>query len=142
MMDRTADVAIVGGGIVGLAHAYFALRRGLKVVLFERDQYAIGASVRNFGMIWPIGQEPGGGFERAMRSTVHWKHLAAEAGFWINSNGSLHLAYAEDEWIVLQEFLELYSHAGYQCRLISPEEATKKSPVIRRCKDSTLVRMI
>ena len=40
------DIIIVGGGIVGLAHAYMALRKGLKVVLFDREQFAVGASVR------------------------------------------------------------------------------------------------
>ncbi len=131
-MDRSADVAIVGGGVVGLAHAYFALRRGLKVVLFERDQFAVGASVRNFGMIWPIGQEPGTGLDQALRSAGHWKRIAAEAGFWINTNGSLHLAYEKDELDVLIEFLEKYQGSGYQCRLISPYEAASISPAVRR----------
>ena len=57
-MDRSADIAIVGAGIVGLAHAYMALRKGYKVVLFDREQFAVGASVRNFGLLWTIGQEP------------------------------------------------------------------------------------
>lgn len=128
-----ADIAIVGGGIVGLAHAYMALLRGYKVVLFEREQFAVGASVRNFGLIWPIGQEPGEGLERSLRSREHWITIAKEAGFWINPNGSLHLAYHDDEWEVLQEFLELYNHVdGYQCELLSPEFVKEKSPVVRQ----------
>ncbi|HEX5171812.1 MAG TPA: TIGR03364 family FAD-dependent oxidoreductase [Cyclobacteriaceae bacterium] len=129
---QSADIAIVGGGIVGLAHAYMALERGYRVVLFEREQFAIGASVRNFGLVWPIGQEPGEGFDRALRSREHWMNVAREAGLWINQNGSLHLAYHEDELEVLQEFVDLYGGVdGYQCTLLSADQAKNKSSVVK-----------
>jgi FAD dependent oxidoreductase TIGR03364 len=131
-MDRSGDIAIVGAGIVGLAHAYMALRKGYKVVLFEREQFATGASVRNFGLVWPIGQEPGAGLELALRSRQHWIEVAQQAGFWINTNGSLHLAYHQDEHDVLQEFLASYEIPSYRCRLLSRDEVNERSPVVNQ----------
>ncbi len=128
--EHTADIAIVGGGIVGLAHAYMALRKGYSVVLFEREQFAIGASVRNFGLVWPIGQEPGVGLNYAIRSRKHWMELSKQADFWCRDNGSLHLAFHEDEEAVLHEFLELYKDSGFDCRWLSTDQVIAKSPAV------------
>ncbi len=127
--ENTADLAIVGAGIVGLAHAYHALKWGLLVVLFEKEHFAIGASVRNFGMIWPIGQAVGEGLEIALRSRQHWVDVAKDAGFWLNPSGSLHVVYHHDEWDVLNEFVDLYG-ISYQAQLLSRDEVLKRSQVI------------
>lgn len=131
-MDRSADIAIVGAGIVGLAHAYMALRKGYRVVLFEREQFAIGASVRNFGLVWPIGQEPGVGLDRALRARRHWLEVSQQAGFSLQTNGSLHVAYHEDEWNVLNEFMQLYKDTDYRCSLLSPAQVAQHSTVTRQ----------
>src|SRR5690606_31388054 len=131
--DHSADVAIVGAGIMGLAHAYMALKKGYRVVLFERDAYAVGASIRNFGLVWPIGQQPGRGLERVLRSREHWIEIARQADCWIHENGSLHLAYHRDEWDVLNEFMTQYvPDAGYQVALYDATEVCAKSSFIRR----------
>lgn len=49
--DTTADVAIVGGGIAGIACAQALVRDGASVVLLERRQLASGASGRNAGFV-------------------------------------------------------------------------------------------
>ncbi|GAA4829971.1 TIGR03364 family FAD-dependent oxidoreductase [Saccharopolyspora rosea] len=128
-MNR-ADVAVVGGGIVGLAHALAVARRGARVVLFERDERAVGASLRNFGLLWPIGQ-PGDRYERALRSREIWLEMARRAGLWCAEVGSLHLAYHADEQAVLEEFLDTTPAARERgCRLLTPAEVADASDVV------------
>ena len=78
MSDRSR-IAIVGGGILGLAHAYAAATRGHSVLLFERGGRASGASIRNFGMIWPIGQPAGAMHALALRSRQLWLEVLGAA---------------------------------------------------------------
>ena len=73
-------IAVVGGGILGLAHAYVLMRRGHRVTLFERGLQASDASIRNFGMVWPIGQPAGKMHSIAMRSREIWLEALTAAG--------------------------------------------------------------
>ncbi len=52
-------VTIVGGGILGTAHALEAVRRGHQVIQLEREPEARGATVRNFGLVWVSGRARG-----------------------------------------------------------------------------------
>ncbi len=83
------DLAVVGSGILGLAHAYAAVKRGLKVAVFERTGTPLGASVRNFGMGLVTGQPPGIMLDLARESRAIWLHLAARAHF--SARDRLHL---------------------------------------------------
>ncbi len=130
-MKQRADVVVVGAGILGLAAALGAARRGLKVVLLERDRLAQGASVRNFGMVWPIGQSAGELHDRALKSRQIWLELAAKAGIWHEQCGSLHLAYAADEWTVLQEFAAFAPEQGYHVHLYTPAQLAQRYPMVK-----------
>jgi D-hydroxyproline dehydrogenase subunit beta len=121
------DVGVIGAGIVGLAHAWSAARRGHRVVVFERAKAASGASIRNFGMIWPIGQPAGEPHAIALRSREAWLELARDAGIWVNPCGSLHLAHRDDEWSVLEEFARAAPGLGYTCELLTREEVLRRT---------------
>src|SRR6266404_6422993 len=106
-MSLRANVAVIGGGILGLAHAYLAARQNLSVVLFERGRKASGASIRNFGMIWPIGQPAGEMHALALRSREVWLDVLRAARLNFRATGSLHVAHCPDEAEVLREFAEI-----------------------------------
>ncbi len=126
-MTKRYDVAVVGAGIIGLAHAWIAARGGRSVVVLERDARAVGASIRNFGMIWPIGQPAGRMHDMALSSRRLWCELAEAAGFWLSECGSIHLAHRDDEWDVLQEFNAQAASSGYEVELLTRDEVLARS---------------
>jgi FAD dependent oxidoreductase TIGR03364 len=97
-------VIIIGSGIIGLSHAITAREAGFEVVLFERSARALGASVRNFGTLWPIGCAFGAERDQALFGVRRWQEIASQAGIWTSAKGSLSLAYREEAWAVLNEF--------------------------------------
>ncbi len=125
------DTLIVGAGIVGVAHALAAAKRGLRVVIVERSSHATGASIRNFGMIWPIGQPPGPALHRALKSRRIWIECAQACSLWHRECGAIHVATTPDEWCVMQEFVSLYADAGYGAALLSAREAAMRNPAVR-----------
>ncbi|MBB3049900.1 FAD dependent oxidoreductase TIGR03364 [Prauserella isguenensis] len=101
----TADVVVIGAGVVGLAHAYEAAERGLSVAVVERDARAIGASVRNFGHGCITAQD-GQALDYALASRPVWLRLAEECGFRISDAGTVVVARADDEYALLAELAE------------------------------------
>ena len=130
MTTSSSKTAIViGAGIVGLATARALSLRGYKVTVFERNERAVGASIRNFGMVWPIGQKTGPLFERAMLSRSIWKQICTEANIWHDEVGSLHLVYHDDELQVISEYVDVNKDFR-DCSVLTPEHTLQKSPAV------------
>jgi D-hydroxyproline dehydrogenase subunit beta len=127
----THDVVIVGGGIIGLSFAWQAAKAGRSVLVVERERQAMGATTRNFGMIWPIGQPLGPRRDRAQRSRALWLELGALAQFDVQRCGSLHVACAADEARVLSEFADRAGAAGHNVLLLDGEGARSRFPNLR-----------
>ena len=117
---------VIGAGIVGLATARALAIKGYAVKVFDRTEQAVGASIRNFGMVWPIGQPEGKLYNRASRSRQIWKETCEAAGIWHEATGSLHLAYHADEMQVLTELHEIFNQQGRKVLLLNKEEIIQK----------------
>lgn len=81
---QAPDVLVVGGGIIGLATAYFLAERGAQVQLIEAGTLASGASGANAGGIWPNDQGPAHdpAFQQlAFASRDLWGRLSLRPGF-------------------------------------------------------------
>ena len=123
-VTRVYDDAVVGAGIIGLAHAYHLARQGA-ASLSSNGASAPGRSIRNFGMLWPIGQPAGELRALALRSLELWLEILRQGSLWHEQTGSLHLAYHDDEVSVLRRV------RGDECR-----------HRVRRCADRAPRRLL
>jgi FAD dependent oxidoreductase TIGR03364 len=121
--NRPFDLAVVGAGVVGLACALAAAKRGKRVVVIDRDAQANGASVRNFGFITVTGQARGDMWLRARRSAEVWAEIAAEAGIPVLHRGLLLAARRPESVAVLEAFLR--TEMGAECRLLDAEDVQR-----------------
>ncbi|NME68233.1 TIGR03364 family FAD-dependent oxidoreductase [Flammeovirga aprica] len=128
MKSNTYDLIVGGAGIVGLSHALAAVKKGLKVAVIERTPKPMGASVRNFGFYWLIGQQNGEHFDLALRSREVWLEMIQEAKIWARKRGALFLANSKTEADVLEEFHTLTQHEAYETTLLSREQMGKYIP--------------
>jgi FAD dependent oxidoreductase TIGR03364 len=128
-MSVRTDVLIVGAGIVGLAHALIAVRRGLKVRVVDRDAQANGASVRNFGFVTVTGQQAGVTWRRARRTRDVWAEVAPEAGIRIAHRGLVVAAHRPEAESVLEAFVR--SETGAECLLMTRAQAQERVPALR-----------
>ena len=119
-MKTHFDVAVIGAGMLGVAHAWAAAKAGCSVILIDRSEQAHGATVRNFGQVLVTGQSPGDMHGLALRTRELWLELAARCGFHVRSNGSLIVSRNPMESEVLEQFAhERADREGYRVELLS-----------------------
>ena len=118
-MSKSAIV--VGAGIVGLATARALAEKGYEVKVIEKSQFALGASVRNFGMLWPVGQPDGHLYDRSVRTKEIWVDYLDAAGIPYNACGSLHLAYSKEEMHVVEDICQFFQSKNRPVSVIDKE---------------------
>lgn len=117
---KTYDLLVVGAGIVGLAHAYEASKRGLTVAVVEKNTRCVGASIRNFGFITVSGQSSRDTWRRAMYSRNVWHEITQKAGIPIIHNGSWVVCNRSEAFDVAHAFLK--TEMGEGCELFSSDD--------------------
>jgi len=124
MSNRTAIV--VGAGILGLATARALALKGYKVTVIEKSQFSLGASVRNFGMLWPVGQPDGALYNRALRTKEIWLEYLNAQNIPYNACGSLHLAYSEEEMNVVEDIAQFFSSKSRPVTVLKKQDILSK----------------
>ena len=138
---RSADVLVVGGGIIGLAVAWRACAEGLSVTVLERDAVGQGTSHVAAGMLAPVAEVEFGDagqavLELGLRSAEMWPEFAAEleraSGEQVGllRTGTLVVARDEDEARELERQIAFRGSLGLRSSRLLPSEARAREPAL------------
>ena len=129
---RETEIIIIGGGIAGVATAYYLAQAGHKVVLIERREIASGASGFNAGTIWTNGwgKTPDLATTLSMGSLDIMRELQLDLGRSIEfrQNGSLKLIRTEEEYAYCEQKVRELTAAGYDGELLNAREVRSLEP--------------
>ncbi len=140
----TADVAVIGGGLLGCAATYFLAREGARVVLFEKEQLNRQASGQNAGSLHfqlehrmvEHGEELADQFALSIPLSLEaersWGTLEEELGadLQVHQHGGLMLAETPEDIALLERKYELERKHGLDVRLIDGDEARAIAPYL------------
>ena len=132
---------VVGGGIIGLAVAWRARKRGMSVTLLERDAIGAGTSRVAAGMLAPVAEVEFGESGRrvlglGLRAAELWPAFAAElqeaSGIDVGlmRTGTLLVARDEDEARELERQLAFRRSLGVSVERLRPSEAREREPAL------------
>lgn len=148
LTGRSFDVVVVGGGLVGCSIARELAGEGRRVAVIEAATLGSGASHAAAGMLAPQAEiEEGGAFlALCIESRDLFPGLAnelhAEVGAEIRyrDDGSLHVAFGEEEAERLRHIAAVQARLGLEAELVLPEDARRLEPALSH--DVTLAMSI
>jgi len=123
-MNKNYDAIIVGGGIIGTATGYYLSKRGVKVLLLEKDFLTAGSTGRCITGVRQQFSTPAT-IKASMESVKLFKGMHEELGLdveWTDS-GYMFMAYDEALADSFKKNIEIQKQYGLDVSLITPEEA-------------------
>ncbi|NLZ53912.1 MAG: FAD-binding oxidoreductase [Thermoanaerobacteraceae bacterium] len=127
---QSADVVVIGGGVIGCSVAYHLAKVGVSVILVERNDIASGTSGACDKAVLLQSKNPGLHLKMALESAKLFPDLQKELDVDIEfkKNGGMILIYTEEQWKVMEQFVERQSKLGLSVRLIGRGEARQRQP--------------
>ena len=132
-MSNTADVVIIGGGIIGCATAYYLRKLGSSVIVLEgSDHIGNGGSSRNGGGVRQSGRDP-----RELPLVMYgiqklWPTLSEEleVDCEYHQDGNLRLGKTEKHREILQGLTDRAVACGLDVKVIDGEEVREINPYL------------
>ena len=147
MPERSGhDVVVVGAGIIGLACAWHACRRGLSVLVVDGESPGSGSSRVAAGMLAPVTEAEFGEQELLrlnLEGLERWPGFADELGGELHHRrcGALVVAADRDDAEELHRLHEFQRSLGLDADWLTPSECRRLEPGLSpRCSGGILAR--
>ena len=132
-MTQTAEVIIIGSGVIGNAAAYYLACKGRKVIVLEgSDNIGNGGSSRNGGGVRQSGRDPRE-LEMVMWGIQNlWPHLHEELDADVEyvQKGNLRLGKTAAHMQILQKLTDSAVKCGLDVRMIDAQEVRRINPYL------------
>jgi len=127
-----AEIVVIGGGIAGVAAAFYLRQHGHDVLVLERDEIASAASGVNAGSIDSLGwgRAPDLQAHLTEGSREIFTELQLDLGYDIElrHSGSLQAIHTEEQHEFARARVNRLSAQGYRLQLLTPREARGLEP--------------
>ena len=132
-MEKTAEIIIIGGGIIGASIAYHLAQKGAKgVVLLEKGRLGEGSTGKCVGGI-RAQFSTAINIRFSLESLKTWDNFedltGVDVGF--RKVGYLFLATTEEEWKIFQKNVLLQQSFNVPVELLSPSEIHHRWPYLK-----------
>jgi sarcosine oxidase subunit beta len=130
MGKNNYEVAIIGGGIVGCAIAYYIAESGVDTVLIEKNDIASGTSSRCDGNVTIVDKDPGFDSQLSLLSQELVVDLQKKVNhpFEFRVHGSILVCDNDDEMQAATDWVKTQSDAGLKFNMLTPKDIRKESP--------------
>ena len=132
-MENSADVIVIGGGIIGCSIAYYLEKKGKNVLVLEgSDHIGNGGSSRNGGGVRQSGRDP-----RELPLVMYgiknlWPTLSEEleVDCEYHQDGNLRLGKTEEHRKILEGLCERAQAVGLDVNMIEADEVKRINPYL------------
>lgn len=124
------EVAVIGGGIVGCAAAYYLAESGLECILIEKNDIASGTSSRCDGNVTIVDKDPG--FDSHMslvsQQLIEELYEKLDRPFEYRKSGSILVCDNDEEMQAAVDWVKTQREAGLKFNVLDQQDIRNESP--------------
>jgi len=131
-LPEEVDVAIVGGGVIGVCTAWFLAKSGRKVLICDKGRIAGEQSSRNWGWVRVNGRDDAE-TPIAIESLRLWEAFSEEIGpdIGFERRGIIELAETPEEMDFCERWMSVATENQLDTKLLTPDEIARIFPAAK-----------